>query len=146
MERRPEDIGEGNYVRCGFRDCHQCCLETEMILTKADLERIESQGYEREEFCLSPEETDGFWQLRNVSSPLGHKCYFLSNEGECTIYDFRPEGCSLYPLILNLNTNEEMIDEDCREKDWFRKQTYYQSQIISINSLVSTLLLENENV
>jgi len=142
---RPEDIGEGNYVRCGFRDCHYCCLETEMILTQEDLERIENLGYDRNDFCLQPNEADGFWQLQNVSSPLGDKCYFLSDEGECTIYNDRPEGCRLYPLILNLDTNEEMIDEECRENDWFRKQTYHKSQIISINSLVSTLLLENEN-
>ena len=142
---RPGDIGDNNYVRCGFRDCHQCCLETEMILTQEDLSRIENLGYDRKEFCLPQEEADGFWQLRNVSSPFGDKCYFLSDEGECTIYDSRPEGCSLYPLILNLDTNEEMIDEDCREKEWFGKQTYYQSQIISINSLVSRLMLENSS-
>jgi len=120
-------------------------METEMILTQADLERIENLGYDRRQFCLPPEEADGFWQLRNENSPLGMKCFFLSDEGECTIYEDRPEGCRIYPLILNLDTSEEMIDEDCREKEWFREQTYHRSQIISINSLVNTLMLENEN-
>lgn len=145
MMRRPEDIGEGNLVVCNFRDCHQCCLETEMILTEKDLEQIEKLGFDRSEFCLPPEDTDGFWQLRNIQSPLGLKCYFLSDEGECTIYDNRPEGCRLYPLILNIDTGEEMIDEDCREKDWYREQKYHKSQIISINALVNTLLLEQES-
>jgi Fe-S-cluster containining protein len=116
-----------------------------MILTQDDLTRIEALGYDRSEFLLPTEETEGFLQLRNVSSPFGDKCYFLSEEGECTIYNDRPRGCALYPLILNLDTNEEMIDEDCREREWFREQTYHQSQIISINELVSRLMLENSN-
>lgn len=142
---RPEYLGTGKYVRCGFRDCHKCCLETEMLLTQEDLERIESHGHKREEFCLPPEKADGFWQLRNIESPIGKKCYFLEDNGRCGIYEYRPDGCKLYPLILNLETNEEMIDEDCREKEWFRQQTYHKSQIIGINALVNTLLLENQD-
>ena len=139
----PESIGTDNWVRCGFRDCYQCCLETEMLLTQEDLERIEGAGYDRQEFLLPMDQTDGFYQLRNVDSPIGMKCFFLSDKGKCTIYDIAPGGCKLYPLIKNLDTNEIMIDFDCREKDWFREQEYQQSQLISVHELVSRLLIES---
>ena len=143
---RPEDIGDENKVRCGFRDCHQCCLETEMILTDTEVDIIEQKsGISRGEFLLKPEDTDGFLQLRNVDSVLGRKCYFLSDKGKCTIYKFAPQGCRMYPLILNLETDETMIDVDCRERPWFAEQNYMQGQIISIKQLVNTLLLENES-
>lgn len=142
---RPEDIGDENAVRCGFRDCHQCCLETEMILTDAEVEKIEKNtGKPREEFLLKPEDADGFLQLRNVESDLGKKCFFLTDKGKCSIYKFAPQGCRMYPLILNLETDETMIDIDCRERPWFAKQKYLQGQIITVKQLVSTLLLENE--
>ncbi len=134
------DIDDGlPKVKCGFRDCHKCCLETEMLLTTEDLERIESHGYKREEFCLDPKKANGFWQLRNIDG----KCFFLDEKGRCKIYQIRPLGCRLYPLILTLDTNEVIVDEDCREQEWFKKQTYTKSQVISVHSLVSTLLLEN---
>ncbi len=126
-------------VKCGFRDCHKCCLNTEMLLSSEDLERIEAKGFNREEFCLDPKQADGFWQLRNVDG----RCFFLNKEGQCTIYYDRPMGCRLYPLILTLDTNEVIIDDDCREMEWFGKQTYQRDQVISVQSLVSRLLLEN---
>ncbi|MHA2252206.1 MAG: YkgJ family cysteine cluster protein [Candidatus Kariarchaeaceae archaeon] len=142
----PGNIGNENFVRCGFRDCYQCCLDTEMLLSRDDLERIEKAGHKREDFTLPTDEADGFYQLRNIASPIGNKCYFLSDKGKCSIYPIAPKGCKLYPLILNLETNETMIDYDCREQNWFRKQTFIESQIISVHALVNTLLLENEEI
>lgn len=143
---RPDSIGTENWVRCGFRDCHQCCLETEMLLTQEDLKRIEAAGFNRKDFLLPFEETDNFFQLKNVESPLGMKCYFLDLKGNCTIYDIAPLGCKLYPLIKNLDTNEVMVDFDCREKEWFKSKEYLQSQIISVHDLVGTLLIENGEI
>ncbi|MCY3410554.1 MAG: YkgJ family cysteine cluster protein [Candidatus Heimdallarchaeota archaeon] len=141
---RPDDIGDSNYVRCGFRDCYQCCLETEMIITEEEAEIIEERsGIEREEFLLPEVETEGFLQLKNVHSPImGMRCYFLNDKGKCSIREYAPQGCYLYPLILNVETDETMVDVDCREHDWFKKQTFLASQARSIKQLVSTLMLE----
>lgn len=144
---RPEDVGSENYVRCGFRDCYQCCFETEMILTKEDVAKIEKNtNRKREDFLLPTEQTDGFMQLKNVESKIGRKCFFLSDKGKCTIYKFAPNGCKLYPLILNLETDEVMIDIDCREREWFNDQKYLQDQVVSVRILVNNLLLENEEI
>jgi Fe-S-cluster containining protein len=110
-----------------------------MLLTQEDLERIESQGYKRRDFCINRKQAGGFWQLRNVEN----RCYFLLKEGKCSIYDIRPKGCKLYPLILILDTDDIVIDDDCREQKWFAKQIYNSEQEKSIRFLANTLLTEN---
>lgn len=127
-------------VSCGFRDCHKCCLETEMLLSNEDITRIEKLGYKVEEFCLDPKAANGFYQLQNVDG----RCFFLSEIGKCTIYADRPMGCRFYPLILAIDTNEVLVDEDCRETEWFERQIYSEEQIIEVHSLVKTLLIEQE--
>jgi len=142
----PLDIGEDeNFVRCRFLDCFVCCKETEMLLTQNDVKNIEQHGFKSDEFLLSKDDSDGFLQLKNKDSKLGTVCFFLNDNGKCGIYEYRPEGCRLYPLIINLDTNEEMIDEDCREKIWFTKQKYSKNQVTQINNLVIQLFLENDN-
>ena len=128
-------------VLCGFKDCNKCCHETEMLLNSKDLRRIEGAGYDRKEFCLKQSEADGLWQLKNVDG----KCYFLSKTGKCTIYDIRPEGCRLYPFVMVLETDEIVIDSDCRESDWFWEQDYKREQEKAIRGLVSTIILEQED-
>jgi uncharacterized protein len=131
----------GTTVPCNFKDCSKCCYETEMMLTHEDLDRIEAAGYDRKEFILGGRPTkEGFWQLKNVDG----KCFFLSPGGKCTIYKIRPRGCRLYPLIKTLDTNEIVIDDDCREQEWFENQYYQQEQVDDVHQLVSTLLVEAE--
>ena len=127
-------------VRCDFRDCSQCCYETEMVLTFEDRKRLIKAGHNPSNFLLNRKDTDGFHQLKNVDG----KCYFLSKEGQCTVYTIRPDGCRLYPLILTLDTNEVIVDDDCRERKWFSEQGYHEDQVLAVHSLVSRLLLENE--
>ncbi len=65
-----------------------------MPLTDEDIRRIESLGYRREDFSVK----DGkVTRLRNVSG----RCYFLDSENRCRIYPHRPEGCRLYPAVLD---------------------------------------------
>ena len=126
-------------VTCNFHDCFKCCLETEMILTQDDLQLIENQGFDRKDFCLTRAQADGFWQLKNVNG----RCFFLSKAGRCSIYEFRPKGCRFYPLIVDLELNQVVVDDDCRETKWFAQQSYHRIQINDIELLVETLLKEN---
>lgn len=128
-------------VRCKFRDCHNCCLETQMILTKEDLERIQKAGYKKEEFCLPRSETDGYWQLKNIEK----KCFFLNNDGKCTIYSIRPVGCRVYPLVYEPSEDDILIDEDCREAVWFSKQLYDEEQIDFVRKVGKTIISEKED-
>lgn len=128
------------YVRCSFNDCHKCCLETQMLLTESDLKRIESLGYSRQDFCLDIRSSSGFLQLKNIHG----RCFFLTEQGKCSIYDSRPAGCKVYPLVYELSEEDILIDDDCREVKWFVDQKYSEEQIQHVKKLAHTLLEEQE--
>jgi Fe-S-cluster containining protein len=75
-----------------------------MTLTEGDVARIEAAG--RRDFYFVNDDLD--LQLANVD---GH-CVFLV-DGLCSIHDDRPEGCRLYPLILDLSVDRVVLDAVC---------------------------------
>jgi len=78
-----------------------------MLLSKGDIERLERGSFSREDFTVTGE--DGLIRLRNV----GRWCYFYGpTEKKCQVYEDRPLGCFLYPVIYS--TDEGVIvDELC---------------------------------
>jgi predicted GIY-YIG superfamily endonuclease/Fe-S-cluster containining protein len=98
-----------NMNSCRCHGCIRCCLETEMALSNRDIERIKNMGFDEDFFVIKR----GRWlQLRNEDG----RCVF--HDGElCTIYEHRPEGCRLYPLIHN--GNRVVLDKECPYKDEF---------------------------
>ena len=85
--------------------CIQCCKDTNMLLSKTDIKRIESLGYSCDFFV---DTHDGWFQLKNRD---GH-CVF-HNGMKCLIYEHRPEGCQLYPIIFDKENNCAILDEEC---------------------------------
>ena len=75
-----------------------------MTLTEADRVRLEAAGH-RDFFFVND---DDDLQLLNVD---GH-CIFLA-DGRCSVYGDRPEGCHLYPLILDLSVDRVVLDAVC---------------------------------
>ncbi|MEP0773323.1 MAG: YkgJ family cysteine cluster protein, partial [Acidobacteriota bacterium] len=90
---------------CLRHACHACCLDTRMTLTEADVARLRAAG-EEHFFITAP---DGSWQLRNVNG----RCVFLTADGRCSVYERRPEGCALYPLVLDLAAGRVVRDPFC---------------------------------
>ncbi len=86
-------------------NCHKCCEETEMQLSKHDIRRIEKLGYKVDEFS---EIKDGVRVLKNVNG----KCFFLRN-GKCSIYEFRPFGCKLYPIVWDVERKRAVVHDFC---------------------------------
>lgn len=95
----------GRGIPCVKHACVQCCIETEMPLSRLDIKRILKLGYRLKDFAVK---TGNGWRLRNRSG----RCIFLS-EGGCKIYSFRPEGCRLYPLVYDENIQKAVIDHTC---------------------------------
>jgi Fe-S-cluster containining protein len=81
-----------------------------MTLTEADVAALRSTGARR----FSRRNQDGISQLVNRD---GH-CVFLV-DGHCSVYEHRPEGCRLYPLILDLDLDEVVRDDFCPWRDEF---------------------------
>jgi Fe-S-cluster containining protein len=75
-----------------------------MTLTEADVSRLESAG--QRAFCFVND--DGDLQLTNVDG----RCVFLAG-GRCSVHEHRPEGCRLYPMMLDLSVDHVVLDAFC---------------------------------
>ena len=90
---------------CKTLHCTTCCEHTNMLLTPKDLARIESLGYPATNF--SKPGPLGI-QLKNIN---GH-CVFL-RAGSCTIYEYRPTGCTIYPIVYDKDSGQAIVDDNC---------------------------------
>lgn len=87
--------------------CGVCCEKTEMLLSSADIERLEKMGYGREKFARF--DRHGFVRLRN----RGGFCVFYDVERcRCRVYRHRPLGCRVYPVILS-EQEGVIVDDLC---------------------------------
>jgi Fe-S-cluster containining protein len=91
-------------VRCS--NCGICCEETMMELSNKDIERLEKNGYRLKEFAVTDK---GMVLLRNVDG----YCYFYNRtDKKCQIYENRPMGCCLYPVVY-MEKEGPIVDELC---------------------------------
>ncbi|MCP4895572.1 MAG: YkgJ family cysteine cluster protein [bacterium] len=81
-----------------------------MTLVEDEVGRLEAAGHEGF-FELM---TDGAIQLRNVQG----SCFFLDG-GHCRVYAIRPEGCRLYPLVLDPAQDAVFLDDYCPYREEF---------------------------
>ena len=81
-----------------------------MTLTSDDVQRLTSLGFRR----FYRENGAGDLQLVNVAG----KCIFLE-DGQCKVYDHRPEGCWLYPLVLDVDIDQPVLHDFCPYRDEF---------------------------
>ena len=77
-------------------ECGYCCLETEMLLSKKDIDRLEKKGFKTKYF--SRQNNEGYIVLKNRK---GHCIFFDPEQKKCKIYEDRPFGCRLYPIIFD---------------------------------------------
>jgi Fe-S-cluster containining protein len=118
-------------VRCS--NCGICCEETIMELSSEDIERLEEKGYCLEEFAVID---DGVTRLRNVDG----YCYFYSRaDKKCRIYNDRPLGCYLYPVV-HLANEGATVDELCP-----MGQTISEQELRTKGKILDKLLKKIEN-
>ena len=111
---------------CEKMECSICCHDTEMEITRKDIERISNLGFH--DFFF---EDEGSNILKNVE---GH-CFFL-REGKCIIYHSKPKGCTLYPLIMSLPSRTPIMDEDCPHRHLFR---FDPEEVLELDRLIDEL-------
>ena len=97
---------------CIQKNCIKCCIETDMLLSNRDVERIRKIGFDPKSFVV---EKDGWMYLKNHNG----RCVF-HNGTKCLIYKDRPDGCRLYPVIFDMDRKCAVLDDDCPYKDRFR--------------------------
>lgn len=92
---------------CRRHRCIQCCIDTQMPLTQQDIQRIVEMGYQPSEFIV---QGDGEQRLKNKRTR--GSCVFLQNK-RCQIYENRPTGCRIYPLVFDESTQQAVVDFLC---------------------------------
>src|SRR5208283_3071646 len=112
--------------------CIKCCLNTEMLLSSSDIVQIRGLGF-FEDFFIVKE--NGNRQLKNLSG----RCVFHNGQ-RCTIYNYRPEGCRLYPSIFNEAMGEVVLDSYRPHQTQFQLRPNISREVIK---LVRKLDLEN---
>lgn len=116
---------------CLEKKCIKCCIQTSMILSSMDIERIKQQGYNIDYFV---EKKKGWLQLKNKQG----KCVFHNGE-ICLIYKNRPEGCKIYPLIYDKDYQIAILDEECPYKYNFK---FNDEHIKRLDQIVKQVELE----
>ena len=84
------------------RNATLCCKLGGPILTTKDIQQIQSAGHSIDNF-LEPPKTNGENSLGNLKTRPDGSCIFLNydktqNQNNCSIYNFRPALCRLYPF------------------------------------------------
>jgi len=87
--------------------CGICCEKTEMMLSNADIERLEKMGYNRQKFMRY--DRQGYAKLKNRR---GFCVFYDAEKHLCNVYKHRPSGCRVYPVIYS---EEEgiIVDDLC---------------------------------
>ncbi|HIH87860.1 TPA: YkgJ family cysteine cluster protein, partial [Candidatus Bathyarchaeota archaeon] len=68
--------------------------------------------YKRADFTVEAEEET---RLKN----RGKNCFFLEG-GKCGIYENRPEGCRIYPLVYDVDAHKFVYDPVCPHSAEFK--------------------------
>ncbi len=110
--------------------CVKCCLNTEMLLTCTDILRISRLGFQKSFFVT---EKDGELLLKNAEG----RCIF-HNGSSCKIYRYRPEGCELYPVVLDMDRNEVTLDLECPYRTMFQVQPRISRRVVRLVRRLNT--------
>jgi uncharacterized protein len=92
-------------------NCGVCCTETEMLLCKKDIGRLERRGFSRNQFVSFDKK--GYATLKNRE---GYCFFYDAKNRRCTVYEDRPSGCRVYPVILDEETGI-ILDEICESRN-----------------------------
>lgn len=116
-------------LQCG---CIKCCLSTEMELSSSDIVRIRGLGFFEDFFIVKQ---NGNRQLKNLSG----RCVFHNGQ-RCSIYNYRPEGCRLYPAVFDEDKGKVVLDSYCPHRAKFQLSPSISREVIR---LVGKLDLES---
>jgi uncharacterized protein len=96
-------------MRCS--NCGVCCTETEMLLSKKDIKRLEKNGFSQNQFVIY--DTQGYATLKNRD---GYCVFYDLKNRQCSVYVDRPAGCRVYPVILDEETGI-ILDDICESRN-----------------------------
>ncbi len=97
-------------------NCGVCCTETEMLLSKKDIKRLEDRGYSQNQFVRY--DTHGYATLKNRE---GYCVFYDLTKRQCSEYENRPSGCRVYPVIVD-EEKGIVLDTICESRNTITEQ------------------------
>jgi len=101
-------------MRCSH--CGVCCTETEMLLSKKDIKRLEDKGYRLNQFVRFDKQ--GYATLKNRD---GYCVFYDHRKRRCSEYASRPSGCRVYPVIFDEDKGV-VLDTICESRNTISDQ------------------------
>ena len=92
-------------------NCGVCCTETEMLLSEKDISRLEKKGFSKTYFVKYDDQ--GYTQLKNRD---GYCVFYDPEKCRCNVYNDRPSGCRVYPVILD-EEKGIVLDDICNSRN-----------------------------
>lgn len=96
--------------------CGVCCTETEMLLSKKDIKRLEDRGYNQKQFARFDKQ--GYATLKNRD---GYCVFYDIKNRRCSEYPYRPSGCRVYPVIVDEDIGI-VLDSICESRSTISEQ------------------------
>jgi Fe-S-cluster containining protein len=96
--------------------CGVCCTETEMLLSKKDMKRLEDRGYKQGKFVRYDKQ--GYATLKNME---GYCVFYDQTRRRCSEYENRPSGCRVYPVIVD-EEKGIVLDSICETRNTITEQ------------------------
>jgi hypothetical protein len=82
-----------------------------MLLCKKDIKRLEKRGFCQKQFVNF--DKNGYALLKNRG---GYCIFYDLKNRKCSVYEDRPSGCRVYPVILDEETGI-ILDDICQSRD-----------------------------
>jgi Fe-S-cluster containining protein len=82
-----------------------------MVLCKKDIKSLEKRGFNQSQFINF--DKNGYAVLKNRD---GYCVFYDLKNRKCSVYEDRPKGCRVYPVILEEETGV-IIDDICQSRN-----------------------------
>jgi Fe-S-cluster containining protein len=109
-----------------------------MLLSKKDIQRLKHKGYSPNNFVHYDKQ--GYANLKNSN---GYCVFYNSQTRQCNIYVDRPQGCRVYPVIVN-EENKIILDKLCNSRTSISKteKTHKGKRVIKLLEIIDSEALE----
>ena len=119
-------------------NCGVCCTETEMLLCKKDIKSLEKRGFNQRQFINF--DKNGYAMLKNRD---GYCVFYDLKNRKCSVYEDRPKGCRVYPVILEEETGI-ILDDICQSRNTitFEEKKIKGEKVIRLLEIIDAEALE----
>jgi Fe-S-cluster containining protein len=119
-------------------NCGVCCTETEMLLSKKDIKRLEHRGCPASRFVRYDKQ--GYATLKNQE---GYCVFYDRKNRRCSMYADRPSGCRVYPVIVD-EEKGIVLDTICKSRNTIsdKEKALKGKRVIKLLEIIDSEALE----